>query len=94
TYSTKNIQTVGLSSIYISAFDVSQIEMKISGPEEVLGHLSEENVHALVDLRGAVVGSREYEVQVSLPEDCELVEKPRVSVTVSRMKSTESGRAS
>ncbi len=94
TYSTKNIQTVGLSSIYISAFDVSQIEMKISGPEEVLGHLSEENVHALVDLRGAVVGSREYEVQVSLPEDCELVEKPRVSVTVSRMKSTESGRVS
>ena len=92
TYNTKDIKTVGLSSIYISAFDVSQIEMKISGPEEALTSLTAKDISAVVDLRGAVVGSREYEVQVVLPEGCELVEKPKVSVTVSRMKSSETSK--
>ncbi len=89
TYNTKDIQTVGLSSIYISAFDVSQIELKISGPEEALEGLTADKIQAHVDLRGAAVGSGEYEVQVNLPEGCELVETPTVSVTVSRMRSSE-----
>ena len=88
TYNTKDIQTNGLSSLYISAFDVSQVELKISGPEDALDSLTADKITASVDLRGAVVGTKDYEIFVTLPEGCELVEIPKVSVTVSRMKNT------
>ncbi|MGX8704348.1 MAG: CdaR family protein, partial [bacterium] len=93
TYNTRDIRAVGLPSNYISAFDVSQIELKISGPEEALSTLSKEDIKAVVDLKSALVGTREYPVDVTLPEGLELVETPKVSVTVSRMKSTDSGKS-
>lgn len=90
TYKTKNIKTAGLSEGFISAFDVSQIDMRISGPEEALESLSADSIEATVNLEKATVGTREFPVEVRLPEDCELVEVPKVSVTVTRVRSDES----
>ena len=63
---------------------VPQAQIRLRGPARVLRDLPQENVHAIIDLQGAVPGEHTYDLttdQIQVPHDVEVMQ-----VTPSRLR--------
>ena len=81
---TKNIVVNGLTAGQTCVFDLSQIEIRVRGSDELLEALTADSVRVTADIQGINSGTVTLPLTVTLPEGLELVENVSAKAVISQ----------
>lgn len=78
----KNITVTNLREGYLLEFDENTVEVSVGGPKSIVSEMKTKQITGTLDAGGVGLGSHQFTINISLKENCRVLETVRTPVVI------------